>query len=90
MHWTTLQVGSRLKLAVMADALKLGGVRVGAGAGLAQQIADVLGAMLLTPKVLDLMYAARAVTVAPMLQFDAQQMLREVAGYARVRERDAP
>jgi hypothetical protein len=73
-RWTTLTVG-RIRLTVMADALKLGGVRVGAGAGLAQQCADVLGAMLLTPKVLDLMYAARSVTVPPMLQFDAAQML---------------
>jgi hypothetical protein len=73
--WVPLVVNARLTIFVMPDALKLGGVRIGAGAGLAQQIADALGAMLLTPKILDLMFAARAVTIPPELQYDATQML---------------
>jgi len=73
-HWSPLVVSPRLQLLVMSDALKLGGVRIGAGAKLAQQCADALGAMLVTPRVLDLMYAARAVTLPPELQYDATQM----------------
>jgi hypothetical protein len=60
---------------VMTDAVKLGGVRIAAGAKLAQQIADVLGCLLLTPKLLDLTYAARAVTIGPQLEYDPQKML---------------
>ena len=73
--WVPLVVSPRLTIHVMSDALKLGGVRVGAGAGLAQQVADVLGAMLLTPKVLELMFNARAITIPPETQYDATQML---------------
>lgn len=73
--WVPLQVNSRLTIYVMPDALKLGGVRIGAGAKLAQQVADAIGGMLLTPKTLDLMYAARAVTVPPELQYSATEML---------------
>ena len=72
--WGSLVVGP-ITLLVMADALKLGGVRVGAGAGLAQQAADALGALLLTPKIFDLMYSSRAVTIEPETQYDATQML---------------
>lgn len=50
---------------VFADALKLDGVRFGAGARLAQQIADVLGCLLLTPRLLDLMYEQAAMVLDP-------------------------
>jgi hypothetical protein len=50
---------------VMADALKVDGVRVNVSARLEQQIADVLNASLLTPKLADLIWAQRLVDVAP-------------------------
>jgi hypothetical protein len=59
---------------VMADALKLGGVRFGAGAMLAQQLADGMGAMLLTPKLLDMMYEQAAVQIPPFPDFNATMM----------------
>lgn len=73
--WVPLLVANRLELLVMGDALKLGGVRIGAGAQLAQQCADLLGALLLTPRVLDLMYQSRGLTIEPQTQYDATQML---------------
>lgn len=76
--WVPLTVSGNdrtIEVLVMQDALKLGGVRVGAGAGLAQQSADALGALLLTPKLLDLIYAARTVTIEPMTQYSATEML---------------
>jgi len=51
---------------VMADALKVEGVRVNVSARLEQQIADVLNASLLTPKLADLIWAQKAVKLAPM------------------------
>ena len=50
---------------VFADALKLDGVRFGVGARLAQQIADALDCLLLTPRLLDLMYEQAAVVLDP-------------------------
>lgn len=50
---------------VMADALKVDGVRVGVSAYLQQQIADLLGAMLLTPKIADLLYAQADIVLFP-------------------------
>lgn len=59
---------------VTADALKLGGVRFGAGAQLAQQLADGLGALLLTPKLLDLMYAQASTPITPFPDYNATMM----------------
>jgi hypothetical protein len=50
---------------VFADALKIDGVRINVSAVLQQQIADALGCLLLTPKLADLLYAQRAVTLTP-------------------------
>jgi hypothetical protein len=50
---------------VFADALKLDGVRIGAGAMLAQQVADSLGCLLLTPRLLDMMYTQASVIIPP-------------------------
>ena len=50
---------------VMADALKLDGVRVSVSARTEQRIADALGCMLLTPKLADLVWAQRGVSLVP-------------------------
>ena len=50
---------------VSQDALKIDGVRINASAILQQHIADLLGAYLVTPKLLDQMWAQRTLTVLP-------------------------
>lgn len=49
-----------------ADALKIDGVRWGMGAKLMQQAADLLGCMLPTAKLRDLLYVQRSVTLEPV------------------------
>jgi hypothetical protein len=51
---------------VMADALKVDGIRINVSARLEQQIADVLNCSLLTPKLADLIWAQKAVKLPPM------------------------
>lgn len=60
--------GHRGVFAVSQDALKVDGVRVNASAILQQSVADLIGASLLTPKLLDQMWAQRAITVLPCTQ----------------------
>lgn len=50
---------------VMADALRLDGVRINVSAATQQGIADLLGCSLLTAKLADLAYAQRQVTLCP-------------------------
>lgn len=50
---------------VTLDALRIDGVRVIVSARLQQQIADSIGASLLTPKLVDMMWMAREVTLPP-------------------------
>lgn len=50
---------------VFSDALKVGGVRINVSADLQQQIADLLGAMLLTPRLADLVWQNRVVDLDP-------------------------
>ena len=50
---------------VFSDALKIDGVRISCSATLAQQIADLLGCCLLTPRLADLAFAQRAIDVKP-------------------------
>lgn len=64
LSWVPLEVGP-LKLLVTARPLRVEGVFVNVSATLQQQIADALGAMLPTPKLMDLMWLARAATIAP-------------------------
>jgi len=65
----TIQVGDHTGVfQVSQDALKIDGVRINANAVLQQHIADLLGAYLLTPKLLDQMWAQRAVTISPCTQ----------------------
>src|SRR5690348_671329 len=51
---------------VMADALKVEGVRVNVSATLEQEIADLLYSSLLTAKLADLLYAQAQVVLPPM------------------------
>lgn len=57
--------GHRGVFFVSQDALKIGGVRINASAILQQHIADLLGAYLVTPKLMDQMWGQRALTVLP-------------------------
>lgn len=50
---------------VLADALMIDGVRINVSADLQQKIADVLGCLLLTPQLADLIWASRSWTVPP-------------------------
>ena len=49
-----------------ADALKIGGVRINVSATLQQQLADVLEASLLTPKLADLLFLEADISLPPM------------------------
>jgi len=51
---------------VFRDALKIDGVRILVSARLAQQIADMLDCSLLTPKLADLLFEQRSVTLKPL------------------------
>lgn len=64
-RWVELPVGSRLVLRVMPDALQLDGVRVPVSAFNQQQIADLVGGLLPTPLIVDLIWRARVHTVTP-------------------------
>ena len=69
--WGTVRVvqGDHvIDINVFADAMKIGGVRINASATLEQQIADALGCSLLTPKLADLIYLQRNVTLLPSPQ----------------------
>lgn len=50
---------------VFSDALKVEGIRVNVSAETQQKIADMLGCLLLTPKLADLMWLQREVTLHP-------------------------
>ena len=79
--WVPLEydiAGKKVKLDVMSDALKIGGVRVNVTATLQQQLADVFDASLLTAQIADLMYANATHRLAPSPQpisSSAQSML---------------
>ena len=69
--WTTVsweEKGHTIEFDVQADALKIEGVRVNVSARLSQQIADVTGAMLMTPKIADLCYHRAAFRIGPSPQ----------------------
>lgn len=62
--------GTALRITVMRDALKVDGVRVAASARDLQTIADMLGCLLLTPKVIDLIYQQAALRFDPVVRAD--------------------
>lgn len=57
--------GRRAEFYMFADALRIEGVRVGVSAETQQKIADMTGCSLLTPKLADLAWAQRKVTLEP-------------------------
>lgn len=57
--------GHEAKFYVFSDALKVEGIRVNVSAELQQRIADLLGCRLLTPKLADLIWSQREVTLKP-------------------------
>ena len=59
--------GHKLTLSVFRDAMKFGGVRVPADAKTIQQVADLTYCMLLTPKVVDLIWQQASVKFDPYL-----------------------
>lgn len=62
--WVPLDV-DRLRLWVFADALKVDGVRVSVTAQEAQQVADLVGGVLPTPRIEDLIWQRAAVRIPP-------------------------
>ncbi len=66
--------GRTIEVEVMADALKVDGVRVNVSAEVEQQIADMLNASLLTPLLADQLWAAREWTVTPKTSTPDKQM----------------
>lgn len=67
-EWATIQSthnGQTAEFQVFGDALKIDGVRVGMCARTEQLIADALGCMLLTPKLADLIWQQRIITLKP-------------------------
>lgn len=62
---TSTHKGHTATFYVFADALKICGVRVNASAKLLQQIADMLGCLMLTPKIADLAWVQRTVHLPP-------------------------
>lgn len=62
--------GTSIRVEVIRDALKIEGVRVSANARDLQAIADVLGCLLLTPKVVDLIYQQAALRFEPVIRAD--------------------
>lgn len=63
--WWTLPVGGG-SVQVLADALKIDGVRINATAELTAHIAEVLGAHMLTPELSDLMWSKATTRLAPV------------------------
>jgi hypothetical protein len=87
MPWAPLKStipGHSATFQVSGDALKIAGVRINVSAQLQQQIADALGALLLTPRLLDLLWAERAVTLPPSPQPIAATSAAMIAHSARV------
>lgn len=67
-RWEEISIetnGHTASFFVLADALMIEGVRINVSADLQQRIADVLGCLLLTPQLADMIWAARSWTVPP-------------------------
>ena len=62
--------GAALHLSLMRDSLKVNGIRVAASARDLQAIADLLEAMLLTPKVVDLLWRHASPRFDPVIRID--------------------
>lgn len=70
--WHTIRsiddAGNELLLQVTSDALKMDGIRINLSAKTTQLVADLLWASLLTPKLADLIWLQRDVTIEPKLR----------------------
>ena len=69
-RWATVTStipGHTAKFRIMADALMVQGVRINVSANLEQQIADLLGCSLLTPRLADLAFLQRTTTLLPQI-----------------------
>lgn len=64
-EWWPLEISERLTIEVFRDALMVDGVRVSVSAIVAQQAADLLDAMLTTPKTEDLIFVAATIHTEP-------------------------
>lgn len=62
---TSIANGHTAEFSVLADALKIDGVRVNVSAETQQIIADLMGCTLLTPKLADLIWMQRTVSLTP-------------------------
>jgi hypothetical protein len=81
--------GHTARFWVMTDALKVDGVRVCVSAELQQQIADRIGASLLTPKLADLLHAQAEVVLGPLprsITSSTQAMLEQDAAITKAIE----
>jgi hypothetical protein len=65
---THIEAGKTIKLFVSSDVLKVHRVRVNVSATLSQQVCDLTGSMLLTPKIADIIYRNRDRTLEPLPQ----------------------
>lgn len=63
---TSVYNGHAARFWVSGDAMKVDGVRVNVTAMLQQQIADIIGAMLPTPRIVDLIYMEADIVLQPM------------------------
>lgn len=61
-----------IRVPVIRDALKIDGVRVSASAQDLQRIADMLGCLLLTPKIIDLIYQQAKLRFEPVVNIDGR------------------
>jgi hypothetical protein len=76
--------GHTARFWVLADALRIDGVRVNAGARLQQEIADLLGARLLTPRLSDLRFEQAQIRIPPQPMPIAASLAAEREHSARV------
>jgi hypothetical protein len=72
LRWAPIRVSSPdgtqvIEILFSSDALKIGGIRVNVSATIQQQIADAIGALLPTPKIMDLAWLVRPTTLRPVL-----------------------
>lgn len=80
---TSTANGHTATFAVLTDGLKLGGVRLSGSAGLCQTVADLLGALLQTPRLNDLAWLQADVQIPPATMWpngtDTASMVKESA-----------
>lgn len=76
--------GKEVKFWVFRDAMKIDGVRINVSAKVQQTIADMIGCSLLTPRMADLLWINRNVTLAPSPQPISSLTQAMIAHSARI------